>query len=105
MTDRKQGSSPTRRTLLKAAAAIPLVGFGSGRSYAQDRPITKVLDFETAADVAKAEKEGEFLFYTHDGETAAAQIMEAFNKDFPKIKANYVRAQTGALLSKILAER
>ena len=28
-----------------------------------------------------------------------------FTKDFPKIKGSYVRAQTGALYSKILAER
>src|SRR5262249_43993371 len=66
---------------------------------------TKVLDFMTGADVAKAEQEGEFVFYTHDSEPAAAAIIEAFTKDFPKLKGAYVRAQTGALYSKVLAER
>jgi iron(III) transport system substrate-binding protein len=98
----------TRRFALRAglaAAALPVAGLFAGRTVAQTRPVTKVLDFTTSADVAKAEQEGALLFYTHDGEAGAAGAMDAFNKDFPKIKAAYVRAQTGALYSKILAER
>jgi iron(III) transport system substrate-binding protein len=98
----------TRRFALRAglaAAALPIAGMFAGRAVAQTRPVTKVLDFTTSADVAKAEREGELLFYTHDGEAGAAAAMDAFSKDFPKIKASYVRAQTGALYSKILAER
>lgn len=72
---------------------------------AQSRPATKVLDFTTTADVAKAEQEGEFLFYTHDSEPAGASVVEAFGRDFPKIKGKYLRAQNGALYTKILAER
>ena len=78
----------TRRTVLGAGlglAALPL------------RP--------ARADIAKAEAEGEVLFYTHDGEAGAAAVVDGFSKDFPKIKANYVRAQNGALYSKILSER
>lgn len=92
------------RTVL-ALATLPLAGTVPGLAVAQDRKTTKVLDFTTGADVAKAEQEGEFLFYTHDSEPAAAGLMEAFTKDFPKIKGKYVRAQTGALFSKIMAER
>jgi iron(III) transport system substrate-binding protein len=98
----------TRRFALKAglaAAALPLAGLFAGRTAAQARPVTKVLDFTTSADVAKAEQEGALLFYTHDGQAGAAATMDAFNKDFPKIKASYFRAQTGALFSKVLAER
>lgn len=100
---------PMRRsTVLKgglAMAALLLVGAFAGNVSAQTGPVTKVLDFTTSADVAKAEQEGELLFYTHDSEPAAAGIMEAFTTDFPKIKGRYVRAQTGALYAKILAER
>ncbi len=97
-------SQPDRRTVLAAAvASLPLIAIG--RARAQDRAATTVLDFQTSADVAKAEAEGELLFYTHDGEQAAASVVEAFSKDFPKIKGNYVRAQNGALYSKVLAER
>ena len=59
----------------------------------------------TNADVAKAEQEGQFVFYCHENEAGTAGIMEGFNKDFPKIKTSYVRAQTGALYNKILSER
>ncbi len=108
MSDTKFAKGTTRRDVLKAGlavAAMPFSGLISQTAAAQDRPITKVLDFSTAADIAKAEQEGEFLFYTHDSEPAAAGILEAFSKDFPKIKGKYLRAQNGALFSKILAER
>ena len=59
----------------------------------------------TYADVAKAEQEGQFVFYCHENEAGTAAIMEGFGKDFPKIKTSYVRAQTGALYNKIFSER
>jgi iron(III) transport system substrate-binding protein len=108
MSEPKSAEPRTRRFALKAgvvAAALPLAGLFAGRTLAQARPVTKVLDFTTSADVAKAEQEGALLFYTHDGQAGAAATMDAFNKDFPKIKASYFRAQTGALYSKVLAER
>src|SRR5262249_45041596 len=98
----------SRRRLLQggaALAALPILGPAS-RALAQ-APVktTKVLDFTTGADVAKAEQEGEVVYYGHDGEAAIAALLEAFRKDFPKIKTNYVRLQTGALYAKITAER
>ena len=108
MFDRK-GSKPfNRRGVLQAGvalSALPLTTLFGNRADAQPRPASKVLDFTTTADVAKAEQEGEFLFYTHDSEPAGAGICEAFTKDFPKIKGKYLRAQNGALYTKILAER
>lgn len=99
----------TRRSVLKgslAAAAVPLAtSLWSSALAAQGRPVTKVLDFTTGADIAKAEAEGEFTFYSHDSEPAIAGILDAFNKDFPKIKGKYVRAQTGTLFSRTIAER
>ena len=99
------GKPVTRRAALQAGAAmaaLPLTGLFAGQAAGA---VTKVLDFTTGADVAKAEQEGEVLFYTHDSEPAGASIVEAFSKDFPKIKGRYVRAQNGALFSKVLAER
>lgn len=99
----------TRRTVLKGGLAVAAAPIASAlladRLAAQGRPVTKVHDFTTAADVAKAEAEGEFTFYSHDSEPAIAGILEAFNKDFPKIKGKYVRAQTGTLFSRTVAER
>jgi iron(III) transport system substrate-binding protein len=106
-----EGIAPgmTRRTALAAALAAATLPFAGRRGAAQDRPqdrpVTTVQGIQTGADVAKAESEGTLLFYTHDGETGAAAVVEAFTKEFPKINARYVRAQNGALYSKILAER
>ena len=98
----------SRRSLLKTgaalAAAIP-AGALSGHAWAQGKTPTKVLDFTTFADVAKAEQEGALVFYCHENEAGTAAIADAFGKAFPKIKTSYVRAQTGALYTKILAER
>jgi iron(III) transport system substrate-binding protein len=108
MADDRTKWQETRRATLKAGlavAALPAAGLIARPALAQDRKVTKVLDFTTGADVAKAEQEGEIVFYTHDSEPAAAGIIEAFTKDFPKIKGSYVRAQTGALYTKVLAER
>jgi iron(III) transport system substrate-binding protein len=95
----------SRRSLLKAAAALPLSGITPRGALAQGKAPTKVLDFLTHADVAKAESEGQLVFYCHENEAGTAAIMEGFQKDFPKVKTSYVRAQTGALYNKILSER
>ena len=95
----------TRRGFLKtgalAAAAAPLLV----RASRADAATTKVLDFSTNADVAKAEAEGEVVYYGHDSEPGIAVLLDAFKKDFPKIKTSYVRLQTGALYAKVTAER
>ena len=97
---------PTRRRLLLAGAAIGGATLASGTVWAQAKAQpTKVLDFHTNADMAKVEKEGQFVFYCHENEAGTAAIVNAFSKDFPKIQGSYVRAQTGALYSKVLAER
>ena len=106
MTDRPR-TAVTRRRFLRtgalAAAAAPLP-IRPSLASAQPRA-TKVLDFQTGADVAKAEQEGEVVYYGHDGEAGIAVLLDAFRKDFPKIKTSYVRLQTGALYAKITAER
>ena len=99
----------SRRGFLKigAIAAVTPAWRGAPAAWAQaaGKSPTKILDFQTLADIAKAEQEGEIVYYGHDGEAAIAELLEAFRKDFPKIKTNYVRAQTGALYAKVLAER
>jgi iron(III) transport system substrate-binding protein len=109
LADSKKGNV-TRRTLLKAGAtmtAIPVLGIAAPNVLAQAplKSPTKVHDFMTNADVAKAEQEGQLVFYCHENEPGTAGIMEGFRKDFPKINTSYVRAQTGALYNKILSER
>ena len=69
-----------------AACALAWSGVASAQQAKLcDKP-KQMEGFKTCADVAKAEQEGEILFYTHDSEPAAAGVIEAFSKDFPKIK-------------------
>jgi len=103
-----QPTAITRRQLLQAGAALaatPLLGRIAPAAAQTPPKGTKVLDFMTGADVAKAEAEGEVVYYSHDGEAGIAALLDAFRKDFPKIKTSYVRAQTGALYAKVTAER
>src|SRR2546430_17129305 len=96
----------TRRHVLKTGAALGATAFAAPRVSAQGaKTPTKVLDFTTYADVAKAEQEGSFVYYCHENEAGTAAIMEGFQTDFPKIKTSYGRAQTGALYNKILSAR
>src|SRR5947199_606741 len=87
--------------------AMPVLGIAAPSVLAQGplKSPTRVHDFMTNADVAKAEQEGQLVFYCHENEPGTAGIMEGFRKDFPKINTSYVRAQTGALYNKILSER
>src|SRR5438445_4586667 len=97
----------TRRGVLRAgalAAAAPFLTC-TPLAWAQSRPVTRVHDFQTSADVAKAEGEGEVVYYGHDGEAGIGVLLDSFKKDFPKIKTSYVRLQTGAPYAKITAER
>jgi iron(III) transport system substrate-binding protein len=96
----------SRRDVLKTAAVIAAAPILAARgAAAQARTATRVHDFQTAADVAKAEQEGELIYYGHDGEAGIGTLLGAFRNDFPKIKTSYVRLQTGALYAKITAER
>src|SRR5438309_9486242 len=66
---------------------------------------TKIQGFETCADVAKAEAEGEVVVYATNPEAAELRVLAEFTKLFPKIKTNYTRLQAGALSSTVTAER
>ena len=92
----------TRRRVLKAgtaAIALPFLEIAAPNVLAQgvSKSPTNVLDFMTNADVAKAEQEGQLVFYCHENEAGTAGIMEGFNKDFPKIKTLCPRADRSAL--------
>lgn len=61
--------------------------------------------FKTCADIAKAEAEGEIVFYATDIESGTVKVLADFQKLYPKIKTSYVRLQAGALYARLLAER
>ncbi|NRP72185.1 hypothetical protein ILFOPFJJ_03081 [Ensifer psoraleae] len=66
---------------------------------------TQAKGFKTCADIAKAEAEGELVFYATDIESGTVKVLQDFEKLYPKIKTSYVRLQAGALYARLLAER
>ena len=86
MTDRPRTAVTRRRFLRTGVLAAAAAPFATSPSLAAAQPrATKVLDFQTGADVAKAEGEGEIVYYGHDGEAGIAVLLDSFKKDFPKI--------------------
>src|SRR5262249_7262867 len=95
MSDQRR-SRVTRRGFLQSGAALitsPILA-AAGAAVAQGpAKATKVLDFSTGADVAKAEQEGEVVYYGHDGEAGSAAPLDRLRHDFPKIKTKHGRLQ------------
>ena len=87
---------------LAAAFSGPALAAEDGAPCATPQ---QMAGFKTCADVPKAEQEGEVVIYAPDPEAAMQKVLAKFRDAFPKIKTSYVRLQTGALYSKILAER
>jgi iron(III) transport system substrate-binding protein len=95
------------RSTLGLALILALAMAGPALAEEEDacaKP-TKVQGFETCADVAKAEAEGEVVVYATNPEAAELRVLAEFTKLFPKIKTNYTRLQAGALYAKVSAER
>ena len=83
------------------AAFLPL---SAAWAAACDNP-RQMDGFKTCANVEQAEQEGTLLMYSPDPEANQAALLDSFMKAFPKIKAKYLRLQTGALYAKLMAER
>ena len=85
-----------RRTLMGAAlaaAALP-----AGRARAQGN------EFGSPELIAAAKKEGRFVFYTANFAEVEQEVINAFNKRFPEIKVEMVRAPGGQLITRIKTE-
>jgi len=98
------------RQSFRAAASVLAIGFatalGVTAAEAASCPNPRQMDgFKTCADVAKAEQEGEVVFYTTDPPQATTEVMNDFMKAFPKIKASFLRLQAGNLFQRLMSER
>jgi iron(III) transport system substrate-binding protein len=92
------------RAIATAAMLAVLSPAGGAFAAACEKP-TQMDGFKTCANVEEAEKEGAVLLYGPDPESNQAALANAFTKAFPKIKASFLRLQTGALYAKLMAER
>jgi iron(III) transport system substrate-binding protein len=89
-----------RRNFLKlagatgAALALPTV-----RSIAQQGS-----EFGSPELIAAAKKEGKLVYYTANFAEVEQQVINAFNKRFPEIKVEMVRAPGGQLITRVKTE-
>src|SRR4029078_11601886 len=88
--------STNRRTLM--AAPRPAAALPAGRALAQGN------EFGSAELIAAAKKEGRFVFYTANFAEGEQEGIHAFNKRFPEIKVEMVRAPGGQLITRIKTE-
>src|SRR5438132_12777656 len=61
-------------------------------------------DFGPPELIAAAKKEGRLVFYTANFAEVEQQVIKAFNKRFPEIKIEMVRAPGGQLITRVKTE-
>ena len=61
-------------------------------------------DFGSPALIAAAKKEGKLVYYTANFAEVEQEVIKAFNKRFPEIKVEMVRAPGGQLITRIKTE-
>jgi len=88
----------TRRSILKGAAAATLAMPAlATRAFADG-------EFGSAELIAAAKKEGRLVYYTANFAEVEQEVINAFNKRFPEIKVEMVRAPGGQLITRVKTE-
>ena len=91
------GGGPAATTAPSAPAAAT-AGTTAAASFNEAAEAQKLYDAATAAG------EKEVNLYSSINEEEAKPLLDIWDKQFPKIKANYIRASEAALVSRILTE-
>jgi iron(III) transport system substrate-binding protein len=79
-----------------AAAGLAAATIGSQRADAQAYGTNELIE--------AAKKEGKFVYYTADFTEPEQEVIKAFNKRFPFVKVEMVRAPGGQLITRIKTE-
>src|SRR4029077_4215302 len=87
----------TRRQFAAGAAAgLAATALGASRASAQA--------YGSQALIEAAKKEGRMVYYTADFTEPEQEVIKAFNKRFPFVKVEMVRAPGGQLITRIKTE-
>ena len=90
----------SRRTVLAGALAFGLGGMlAAGPALAQDNS-----KFGSPELMEAAKKEGKLVFYTANFTEVEQEVINAFNKRFPFVRVEMVRAPGGQLITRIKTE-
>src|SRR5215469_2232663 len=89
-----KGSCMTRSSILIAGVAVAAL---SAPAFAQQ-------EFGSPDLIAAAKKEGRLVYYTANFAEVEQEVINAFNKRFPEIKVEMVRAPGGQLITRVKTE-
>ena len=76
----------------------------AGLSLAFAAPAMAQQEFGSPELIAAAKKEGKLVYYTANFAEVEQQVIKAFNKRFPEISVEMVRAPGGQLITRIKTE-
>ena len=83
-------------TKIAAGAALRAIALSGASAQAQE--------FGSPELIAAAKAEGKLVFYTANFAEVEQQVIKAFNKRFPEIKVEMVRAPGGQLITRVKTE-
>ena len=94
--DNTQGSSNEKEQIQLLAALAAAFGLRWRRAAAQN--------FGPPELIAAAKGEGKLVYYTANFAEVEQEVIRAFNKRFPEIKVEMVRAPGGQLITRVKTE-
>src|SRR4051812_8610270 len=93
------GFAMDRRIFIGAAALAGIAGLGLASI-----PSARAEEFASPELIAAAKKEGKLVFYTANFAEIEQVTIKEFNKRFPEIKVEMVRAPGGQLITRVRTE-
>ena len=94
-------TSVVSRLIARVAGIAVIAGLGMALTGA---PAQAQAEFGSPELIAAAKKEGKLVFYTANYAEVEEQVIRAFNKRFPEISVEMVRAPGGQLITRIKTE-
>ena len=90
-----------KKLVAKIATMAGIAGLGLALNGA---PAFAQAEFGSPELIAAAKKEGKLVYYTANFAEVEQQVIKAFNKRFPEIKVEMVRAPGGQLITRVKTE-
>src|SRR5437870_10449510 len=86
------------------AKVVAIAGFAGLGIALNAAPARAQQEFGSPELIAAAKAEGKFVYYTANFAEVEQEVIKAFNKRFPEIKVEMVRAPGGQLITRVKTE-
>jgi iron(III) transport system substrate-binding protein len=102
----KDGSGTEMRTVaaVMSRRTVMAGALGTAAAFAARGVIAQTKEVAPPALVEAAKKEGTFVYYTANFTEVEQEVIKAFNKRFPFVKVEMVRAPGGQLITRVKTE-